>query len=65
MISGPDVPEERRVDISKTPRDLSLQDIAHIVQAFKDWPFAPTVSLQMVRFFPATGSHFVLGPERR
>jgi hypothetical protein len=43
-LTGPDVPEERRVDIKAPINALKLNDFARIVEEFHKWPFAPDVS---------------------
>ncbi|CAE6497326.1 unnamed protein product [Rhizoctonia solani] len=42
-LTGPDVPESRKVDIKAPINALSLQDFARIVEEFHKWPFAPDV----------------------
>ncbi|TDL24169.1 S-adenosyl-L-methionine-dependent methyltransferase [Rickenella mellea] len=43
-LAGPDVPPNKRVDVNKTVKMLTLDDWQLIMQAFKEWPFAPDVS---------------------
>ncbi|QRW12447.1 mitochondrial transcription factor 1 [Ceratobasidium sp. AG-Ba] len=42
-LTGPDVPEERRVNIKTTVNALTVRDFARIVEEFDRWPFAPDV----------------------
>ncbi|CAE6457579.1 unnamed protein product [Rhizoctonia solani] len=42
-LTGPDIPESRKVDIKAPINALSLQDFARIVEEFHKWPFAPDV----------------------
>ncbi|KAG8694382.1 Mitochondrial transcription factor 1 [Ceratobasidium sp. 395] len=42
-LTGPDIPEERRVNIKTPINALSVQDFARIVEEFDRWPFAPDV----------------------
>ncbi|KAG8767021.1 Mitochondrial transcription factor 1 [Ceratobasidium sp. 428] len=42
-LTGPDVPEERRINIKTPINALSVQDFARIVEEFDRWPFAPDV----------------------
>ncbi|KAG9080450.1 Mitochondrial transcription factor 1 [Ceratobasidium sp. UAMH 11750] len=42
-LTGPDVPEERRVNVKTTVNALSVRDFARIVEEFDRWPFAPDV----------------------
>ncbi|KAG8715476.1 Mitochondrial transcription factor 1 [Ceratobasidium sp. 395] len=42
-LTGPDVPEARRVNIKTPINALSVQDFARIVEEFDRWPFAPDV----------------------
>lgn len=43
-LAGPDVPPNKRVDVNKTVKMLTLDDWQLIMQAFEEWPFAPDVS---------------------
>ncbi|KDQ21536.1 hypothetical protein BOTBODRAFT_150422 [Botryobasidium botryosum FD-172 SS1] len=40
-IAGPDVPADKQVDIKLPIRKLSVDHFARVVDAFKEWPFAP------------------------
>ncbi|KAG8734475.1 Mitochondrial transcription factor 1 [Ceratobasidium sp. 414] len=42
-LTGPDVPEERRVNAKMAVNALSVRDFARIVEEFDRWPFAPDV----------------------
>ncbi|CAE6470221.1 unnamed protein product [Rhizoctonia solani] len=42
-LTGPGIPESRKVDIKAPINALSLQDFARIVEEFHKWPFAPDV----------------------
>ncbi|KAG9125757.1 Mitochondrial transcription factor 1 [Ceratobasidium sp. 392] len=42
-LTGPDIPEKRRVNIKTNINALSVQDFARIVEEFDRWPFAPDV----------------------
>lgn len=43
-LTGPDVPEDRRVNIKSPVNALKVEDFARIVDEFHRWPFAPEVS---------------------
>ena len=45
-MTDPSLPEEQRVDVSKSPRKLELREWQILVNAFKNWPFRPTVCLR-------------------
>ncbi|CAE6384476.1 unnamed protein product [Rhizoctonia solani] len=42
-LTGPDIPEPRKVNIKQPVNALSLHDFARIVEEFHKWPFAPDV----------------------
>lgn len=42
-LTGPDVPEDRRVDIKSPINALTRQELARVVEEFDKWPFAPDV----------------------
>ncbi|CAE6418200.1 unnamed protein product [Rhizoctonia solani] len=42
-LTGPDVPESRKVDIKAPINALCLYDFARIVEEFHKWPFAPNI----------------------
>ncbi|KAL5638148.1 hypothetical protein ACGC1H_005004 [Rhizoctonia solani] len=42
-LTGPDIPESRKVNIKAPINALSLQDFARVVEEFHKWPFAPDV----------------------
>jgi hypothetical protein len=43
-LTGPDVPEERRVNVKTAIKGLTIHDFERIVEEFDRWPFAPSVS---------------------
>lgn len=42
-ITNPELPASDKVDQTKTPRQMTVNDWAQIVKAFQAWPFAPEV----------------------
>jgi hypothetical protein len=49
LLQSPDLPVDRRIDPMKQVREFDTQDWANIVQVFKNWRFAPEVSLGLGR----------------
>ncbi|CCO35970.1 hypothetical protein BN14_10092 [Rhizoctonia solani AG-1 IB] len=42
-LTGPDIPDSRKVNIKQPVNALSLYDFARVVEEFHKWPFAPNV----------------------
>jgi transcription factor 1 len=47
-LTNPDLPEDQRIDPDKWIREYTVQDWALVVKAFKEWPFAPDVSKDLI-----------------
>ena len=47
-LTDKDLPGEKRVDVSKAVKDLSVEDWLLIAKAFDEWPFAPEARFKTI-----------------
>jgi len=40
-VTNPDLPDNKRIDVRKIVRDMTIEDWVVLVNAFDQWPFAP------------------------
>ncbi len=49
LLLSPDLPLERRIDSTKQMREFDTHDWSNLVEVFKNWKFAPEVSVHGFR----------------
>lgn len=61
-MTDPSLPEEQRVDVSRSPRTLEMREWQILVNTFKKWPFRPTVRRRVWRFIHLAGARILTVP---